>query len=101
MPALGADERREHVQPDARDHPRDRVAARGDVRRLLLARPPDDGRERDEGYRGLDERETTVHGERPALLLAGRKNRRARLRTVAVAFTPERRLDTPLGSPAC
>jgi hypothetical protein len=28
-----------------------------------VTRPPDDGRKRDDGYQGLNEGETTVHGE--------------------------------------
>ena len=78
MPALGADQRGEHVQPDARHDPGDRVAARGDVRRLLLTRPPDDRRECDERYQGLDERETAVHGEDGGAWTG---------RTVAIAIT--------------
>ena len=62
VPALAARDRRHRVQEDRRREPGDRVTAARELRRLLLRRPPDDRRERDQGDEGLDEREASVHG---------------------------------------
>ena len=62
VPALAAHDRRDRVQHGRSREPGDRVAAARELRRLLLRRPPHDCGERDQGDKGLDEREASVHG---------------------------------------
>ena len=61
VPALGARQRGEAVEPERRDQ-RERVVARtGELRRLLARGPPDDGAERDDRHGDLRGQDAPFH----------------------------------------
>jgi len=61
VPALGAQERRDGVDPDAAGNPCDRPAVTGQRGGVLLRCPPHDGSEGDQRAEDLYEREATIH----------------------------------------